>query len=567
MLVYLLKSTACMAILFLFYKLFLERENMHVFKRFFLTGSLVVSLLIPLLVFTEYVEAIPMGTNTATDADSLIFSEQGNADMAMVNWEMLLWNLYSVGCLVVGFRFAKHLYQIVRRIQKNPKHNVNFSTRVLLNEKMPPHTFLNYIFLNKKELENGTIPREVILHEETHAKQYHSLDVLFIELLQVVFWFNPLLVLFKKSIKLNHEFLADSAVLNQRISTKKYQNTLLSYLSSDSLEKYRSIKVANAINYSSIKKRFTVMGKQTSKKSVVFRGLLLIPLVALMLFGFSDKKEVIKTSNSQFIENPDYSARSISIDILDDGNYLVEGFKASKNNFVEVINTFHKDIPPGIRNKVLNIHLKSSKEISKQEVWFVYNSLLEYGFYRLVTDDQEIIREKGNKPLAIENTYNQNKGASREQMREYNALAKKYNTMPRDNMHILKKEVERMTYLYSLMSDKQRADTEPFPNFPEPPRPPGPNGIEEVPPPPPPVKAPNMKEVKEVPPPPAPKSPLEHIKEVAEKGAIFYYEGKRIDANKAIQLLENNTDLNITTNHTNDEDYVVTISRSSKVTY
>ena len=118
-----------------------------------------------------------------------------------------------------------------------------------------------------------------------------------------------------------------------------------------------------------------------------------------------------------------------------------------------------------------------------------------------------------------------------------------------------------MTYLYSLMSDKQRADTEPFPNFPEPPQPPGPTtGIAEVPPPPPPVKAPNMKEVRDVPPPPAPKSPLEHIKEVAAKGAIFYYEGKRIPSEKAIALFQSSEALNLVTNHTNDGDYIVHIS-------
>ncbi|BFP40344.1 hypothetical protein FGF1_11890 [Flavobacteriaceae bacterium GF1] len=551
MLVYLLKSAACMVILFLFYKLFLERENMHVFKRFFLTGSLVVSLLIPLLVFTEYVEAIPRGTNATIDADSPIFHNQGISDMAMVNWEMLLWNLYSVGCLVVGFRFAKHLFQIVRRIQKNPKHKVNFSTRVLLNEKMPPHTFLNYIFLNKKEFENGTIPKEVILHEETHARQWHSLDVLFIELLHIVLWFNPLLFLFKKSIKLNHEFLADSAVLKERVGTKKYQNTLLSYLSGESERNNQSIHMANAINYSSIKKRFTVMGKQTSKTSAVLRTLIVVPLTLILLFGFSEKKMVqnkIPQTNTLGVHT---LGKQPFVLAIDNSRIVLNGTELALHAFSGAVNELTKDWEEtDYASIVPSVHFNNTP-----------NSFLE----KVEVEFQKTHFSKANEGMQIfpDKTTNNivQKGASREQMKEYEALAKKYNTMPRDNMHILTKEVERMKYLYSLMSDKQRADTEPFPNFPEPPQPPGPtSGIGEVPPPPPPVKAPNMKEVREVPPPPAPKSPLEHIKEVAEKGAIFYYEGKRIPSEKAMALFQSSEALNLVTNHTNDGDYIVHIS-------
>ena len=73
------------------------------------------------------------------------------------------------------------------------------------------------------------MPSELIAHEKAHLDQKHTLDVLFVEILQIVFWFNPLLLFYKRAIKLNHEFLADQAVNAQFQSVKNYQNLLLAF--------------------------------------------------------------------------------------------------------------------------------------------------------------------------------------------------------------------------------------------------------------------------------------------------------------------------------------------------
>ncbi len=768
-----------MAILLLFYKLVLERENMHTFKRFFLLGAIVVSFIIPAIVFVDYVEPtvqsnlqIPAATELSGNGPESV-SITKPTDMDVVNWPMLFWTIYCLGLIGFGFRFFRHLFQIFNRIKANPKFREHFSIKVLLEEKLPPHTFFSYIFLNKNKFESNSIPQAVLTHEETHAKEYHSLDVLFIEFLQVIFWFNPLIYFFKKSIKLNHEFLADSAVLKKETNTSDYQNTLLSYLSKESLEKYQSTGIANAINYSStrltvfgrkitfgstvgqVKKRFTIMKKRTSKKSIAMRSILLLPLTLFLLFAFSTSKEMyIPKDTSEHIE--EHSARSLSIEILQNGNYVLEGIKVNKDNLVDVLNQFNTDINPEIRNKILNIHLSSSQDIPNSEVWFIYNSLWEYGFYRIVTPNQEIIREKGNTPFAVENGYpgkeeiekynalatkhnavpiekriipmedlrvlesiyqemtdeqkqnaqpfpeclpqNQktvelieininNKGqllvqdalvpledlksflskindhlsfeqrkklirsiinvdtktpkdviqkvdkilteygtstinivgpenstqsrqqqsATRDEMAAYNALAKKYNEMDRNQMYIKQKEVTRLKEIYGKMSDKQKADAEPFPNFPPPPPAPDApelNEIKDVPPPKPPknvsdveyaanqieniveeqdpydvvgggikVNQPPLVEqplaptyVRDIeptspPPPPEPQSPLDHIIDMAKKGATFIYKGKEISSDKAIDLIKNSSELSISTKQTNDGTPVVKISK------
>lgn len=323
MALFLLKSTACMAILWIFYKLLLEKETMHVFKRFYLLGALAASFIIPSLVFTEYIEMalveispqLPVDgsfDNTATDPPVA-------PEPATFNYQILLWVLYGLGVFGFGLRFARHLSQIWHRIRKNPKLRKNFIIQVLLQEQLPPHTFFNYIFLNKKKFDNNEIPETVLLHEETHAKQKHSIDVLALELLQVLLWFNPFIYLYKHAAKLNHEFLADTAVLNKSKNLLQYQNTLLSYLSHDSYIKHQSTGISSAINYSSIKKRFIIMKKRTSKKGVVLRSLLLLPLMGFLLANFSEKSIEYIDSNSHIenaltLENSDKSAvRTIRI--------------------------------------------------------------------------------------------------------------------------------------------------------------------------------------------------------------------------------------------------------------
>lgn len=290
-----------MCIFLVFYKLLLERESMHHFKRFFLLTALIVSLIIPQIVFTEYIQAEP----TPAITQVLTINEQPEItpivhemEESPMNWSLILYTLYGLGVAIFGFRFLYNIAKLWIRVRRNTQIKYNFLVKVLLKEELPPHTFLRYIFLNKQKFESKSIPADVLLHEETHAKEWHSLDVLFIELLQVLFWFNPLIYVFKKSIKLNHEFLADSAVIKGQENQLHYQNTLLSYLSNDNFHTHQSVGIANAINYSSIKKRIIIMKKQTSKRGILIRSVLVFPLMVLLLISFSSRSTEYINGNS-----------------------------------------------------------------------------------------------------------------------------------------------------------------------------------------------------------------------------------------------------------------------------
>ena len=575
---YLIKSAACLAILLVFYKVFLEKESFHTFKRFYLLAALAVSLLIPFITFTEYVEPeYILGTFQNPILENIYIPETNTGTEVIketLDWTPILWTIYGLGVLFFSIRFLLNLSRIVKRIHSNPKTKRQSFINVLLNDLVIPHTFFNYIFLNKSKFEKQEIPEEVLLHEQTHAKQKHSLDILFIEILQVVFWFNPLIYLIKKDIKLNHEFLADQAVVNHGTNPITYQQLLLAF-SSNAAEP----QLANAINYSSIKKRFTVMKTRTTQKTTWVKSLVLLPLLAIMVYGFSTTKTVEKEVEPimDIDSATKHTARNIDIKILEDGNYSVDGIiMATKNTFVAAVNTLHQDITPEIRNNIINIHVGSAKEVSNKETWFIYNALLDYGFYRIVTPNQEVVRGKGNTPFkttSIEakesKEISTQQSATREQMAEYNKLAKHYNSALKNDkgINIKMKDVKRLKYIYGIMSEKQRKDAEPFPDFPEPPPPPKMPDAPEVskenmiPPPPPPIpsnatpaqKAKYQKVIDDyeknelIPPPPPPPvpDPVKHMKEMNKKGATFYYEGKKISGKEAIKIAKDNKDINI----------------------
>jgi hypothetical protein len=148
----------------------------------------------------------------------------------------------------------------------------------LIDQATLPYSFLNMVFVSKKAYEKQEIEEELFIHEFAHIKQLHSIDILFIELLQLLFWFQPLLYLYKKYILINHEFLADQEVLKETVGIPAYQRLLLQ---KTSVQPHTSI--CNHFNYLVIKKRMIMMSKTTSKRkvttlvstSVLFFGLLI----------------------------------------------------------------------------------------------------------------------------------------------------------------------------------------------------------------------------------------------------------------------------------------------------
>tara|TARA_R110000850_G_scaffold271031_2_gene404623 strand:+ start:4552 stop:6330 length:1779 start_codon:yes stop_codon:yes gene_type:complete len=576
---YLVKSAVILTILYGFYKLVLENESMHVFKRFYLLGSLPAAFLIPLITFTSYVE-VPVNSAPVFIGNSIPMPMPAT-EVSVNLWPFVIWGLYALGVVFFTIKFGKNLNQLISKIKNNPKFTRDSIHHILLKTPAIPHTFLNYVFLNKQKFEAKEIPDEVIAHEHVHAKQKHSIDILVVELLQIVFWFNPLLYFIKRSIKLNHEFLADRSVLNRGTDTAAYQNLLLAFSSHATTP-----SLANSINYSFIKKRFTVMKKQTSTQAIWLRSLLLLPLVALILYGFSTREVVALPQNNTM--DTDKTIQAINFYIDQDSEIYLNEKTIAFHDISSEVNKLNTHLSIEEKQKYVRAEIAIENESDRDLATEIWKVLYTSNIWQMSISSLSSQRESGlkpptnkmvgkttkeaeslyqemikkgsnvknaekqtNNPWSInlskseitpekENTAHQEK-ATKAEVEEYNKLAKKYNSMSKDNMRIISAEVDRMTVIYNKMTPKQKENGEPFPNFPPPPpAPPAPDAPD----------APKVGKNPPLPPlpapPPAPLSdPIEYIKALHKSGAIFFIGPHQYYYEEVLEMAKKTNDLNI----------------------
>ena len=293
---YLLKTILCSGIFYGFYFLLLEKEKMHRFNRFYLLLGLILPFVIPLITIEKQAEILPiiqdnfliykpLGQNTAPWSPTTGQSEKINL------LPIILWSSYGFITLILLFRFGKNLRIIWQRVRRNTPIDFESSTLILLEQNLIPHSFLRCIFLNKTEYENGNIEEEILQHELAHVRQKHSFDVILMEIIHCLFWFNPILIFYRKAIQLNHEFLADEAVIKHFENPVSYQYLLLNKAS-----QANSLSLTSQFNYLITKKRLIMMTKNTSPQRAFLIKLLFAPLfvgTVLMLSTRVDAQEKV----------------------------------------------------------------------------------------------------------------------------------------------------------------------------------------------------------------------------------------------------------------------------------
>lgn len=295
---FLIKFSLSLFVFLLFYKLFLEREKMHQVNRFLLLFALVFSLVIPFV----SVEITSENSFAEQVIPSYVIPEiyignQSQQPLNFFTFENILWSIYWFGFSVFLVRFIRNLASLLRNIHESEKIKKCGFTLVLIPEKILPYSFWNYVFANKDEYENNLIDRELFVHEKAHITQKHSLDILFVEVLYLVFWFHPLIYFYKKAMKLNHEFLADQKVNETFDEVVNYQKLLLQKAVGNTL-----IPIASNLNYSITKKRFIMMTKEKSNIRVTVKVLFTV-VVFLILFVSCSEKTKVQDNEEEIIEN------------------------------------------------------------------------------------------------------------------------------------------------------------------------------------------------------------------------------------------------------------------------
>ena len=357
---FLIKSSVCLLVFLTFYHLILEREKTHRFNRFYLLFTLIISLVIPFLTY-EIIEIIPVQAS-----EPIFIPEFENIAtttiVEKVNYiPMLLWSLYGITTTLFLFHFVKNIWKLIQKSKSNTTIYYKNATLVLVDEKTLPHSFLNFIFINADDYNSQAIEDELYTHELVHVTQKHTLDILFIELLKCVFWFNPLVYFYKKAIQLNHEFLADEKVVTSYNNVTFYQNLLLQKSSN-----VQTIYLASNLNYLVTKKRLLMMTKNTSKKLALVKKMAIVPILAGLIYFFCI--EIVaqeKTINT----NPETTNSNITDkDKIRDSYYSGVYVKLfdEKTNRNEV--TLYEDLSLEDRRKYLDYipEIQIEKEIPEQ---------------------------------------------------------------------------------------------------------------------------------------------------------------------------------------------------------
>jgi TonB family protein len=276
---YLLETSICLAIFYLFFKLFLQKEVFFSINRAYILLAIILSLLIPVIEIplqeenTVIQQFIVLQTIPAIGTQS-----QSSQGLNLVN---VMWILYAGICLLlvgrVNYQISKLLYY-----SRQFKQSRTSDYRLILTDgKMPTFSFFHLLFWDNSKSLSEEQQLQIVKHELTHIRQWHSLDILFMELVKIIFWFHPAVYFFKSALQHIHEYLADAAVARGH-----NREAYIGLLASQTLQTM-NISFTHSFHQFSIKNRIRMLQKLKNAKPAFWKIALSLPIIAVLVFVYS----------------------------------------------------------------------------------------------------------------------------------------------------------------------------------------------------------------------------------------------------------------------------------------
>ncbi len=284
MLHYIIQTVAFQLFFLIIYDVFLKKETFFNWNRAYLLTTAILSLALPFIKINRLKEIVPeefvirlpeviIGNLSPSQNDTTILiqqiQQQSNFEWS---WELLLFGGMLIATVVLVFKIGKLLWMIY----SNPKRWKGNLLIIKLLKSNAAFSFFHYIFLGERI--NFEERETIINHELIHVKHKHTLDLLFFEILRIVFWFNPLIYLYQNRITALHEYIADAKTIKEQGKKEYYQNLL-----SQVFETQNISFVNTFFKQSLIKKRIVMLSKSKSKRNHILKYALLIPMVFCML--------------------------------------------------------------------------------------------------------------------------------------------------------------------------------------------------------------------------------------------------------------------------------------------
>ena len=286
--IYILKSSVCLVLFYLFFRLLLSKETFHRFNRMALLGVLFFSLLIPCIEVTTR-HQVEVQQAVLSIEQLLLMAELETTpanvgavqETSVISWVQIVLLVYWAGILFLACRNIYSLICLFRLVHSGKHEKLEKGvTLVVHNQEIAPFSWMKYIVISRKDLEeNG---REILIHEMAHIHHRHSVDLLVADICIFFQWFNPGAWLLKQELQNIHEYEADETVINEGVNAKEYQLLLIKKAVGT-----RLYSMANSFNHSKLKKRITMMLKEKSNPWARLKYLYVLPLAAIAVTAFA----------------------------------------------------------------------------------------------------------------------------------------------------------------------------------------------------------------------------------------------------------------------------------------
>ena len=282
-LVFIMKSTCCLAVFYLFYRLLLSRDTFHRFNRMALLSVIAFSIAIPFIRLVADEPAVVQ--RTVLDIERLLQmagtpAQEEAGELSF--WLAALFMVYAGGCLFFAGRFLYSVWHIVRLIRSGEVAVLGNGARLVVTDRtVPPFSWMKYIVISRIDMEESGA--EILAHEQAHIRACHSLDMWLAGCCVILHWFNPAAWLLKQELQNVHEYEADESVIAHGVDAKHYQLLLIK----KAVGAQRFTSMANSFNHSKLKKRITMMLKQKSNPWARLKYLYVLPLAAVTVAAFA----------------------------------------------------------------------------------------------------------------------------------------------------------------------------------------------------------------------------------------------------------------------------------------
>ena len=284
MMLYVIKAAITLALLYSCFFLFLSKETFHRFNRCMLVGIMLVSLFMPMFHFTTEhpttlnEEVYQMQNYIQHDTAPIIVTAQQPRG---ITWIQALTWIYMAGVVLMLILTLVQATSLIRFMSSGVRHtDTQGNTVILHNNDVPPFSIFRYIVMSVKDYESCR--QYILTHEQEHIRLGHTYDLLLLQGMKTLMWFNPFIWFLSRDLKAVHEYEADQAVINQGIDAKSYQQLLVMKVVGNRLQPF-----TNNLNHGSLKKRIVMMYQKPSNRWLMLKALCAIPVAALTINTFA----------------------------------------------------------------------------------------------------------------------------------------------------------------------------------------------------------------------------------------------------------------------------------------